>query len=266
MPSQFIGMDPWLEDPARWPGVHQALITYLRDDMQPHLRPRNAATFGERIYVAMHDRGIYPDVMVVRRPIREATVTYAVGISLGVAEVAEPWVIALPSEEMRVPYIEIVETNSGDVVTVIELLSPVNKTEGEGRNKYLKRQAEILRSQANLVEIDLLGAGSRTMPTPLDSTGKPPPHRHLIGVYRAADRDHIESYPVRLDERLPRFRIPLRDPDPDVVVDLQAALDRCYDNGAYADLIDYSKGATVALSSQEKEWVDERLATRTPAE
>lgn len=77
MPSPFPGMDPWLEDPAHWPGVHQALITYLRDAMQPRLRPRYAATIGERIYVAAHHRSIYPDVMVVQRPLKEATAEYA---------------------------------------------------------------------------------------------------------------------------------------------------------------------------------------------
>ena len=79
-------------------------------------------------------------------------------------------------------------------------------------------------------------------------------------MHRAADRDHVEIYPVRLDQRLPRFRIPLRQPDPDVVADLQGPLNRCYDNGAYADLVDYSRPAPVALSSDEAGWVQARLA------
>ncbi|MCS6910180.1 MAG: DUF4058 family protein [Anaerolineales bacterium] len=265
MPSPFPGMDPWLEDPARWPGVHQRLITYLADDMQPHLRPRYAATIGERIYVATHHRNIYPDVMVVQRPLKEAAVEYVVDAPPAAGDegdIAQPWIVALPPEEMRVPYIEIVQTESGEVVTVIELISPINKAEGLGRDQYLKKQAEILRSQANLVEIDLLGAGLRTMPTPRDATGKPPPHRYLIGVYRATDREHVEVYPVRLDQRLPRFRIPLRAPDPDIVVDLQALFDRCYDNGAYADLVDYTQPAPAALSDEEQAWVSAHLAAR----
>lgn len=264
MPSPFPGMDPWLEDPARWPGVHQALITYLRDEMQPRLRPRYAATIGERIYVAAHHRSIYPDVTIVQRPLKEAVAEYTAASPApgDEGEIAQPWIIALPPDEVRVPYIEIVQTESGEVVTVIELLSPINKSEGPGRDQYLKKQAEILRSQANLVEIDLLGAGLRTMPTPLDTTGKPPPHRYLIGVYRASDRERIEVYPVRLDQRLPRFRVPLRSPDPDIVVDLQAPFDRCYDNGAYADLVNYAHPAPVALSDEERAWVQARLAAR----
>ncbi|BCX02397.1 MAG: hypothetical protein KatS3mg053_0335 [Candidatus Roseilinea sp.] len=265
MPSPFPGMDPWLEDPARWPGVHQALITYLRDEMQPRLRPRYAATIGERVYIAAHHRSIYPDVTMVQQPFKEAVAEYVAGgppASGDEGDIAQPWIITLPSEEVRVPYIEIVHPESGEGVTVIELLSPINKTEGAGRDQYLEKQAEILRSQANLVEIDLLGAGLRTMPTPLDAAGKPPPHRYLIGVYRATDRERIEVYPVRLDQRLPRFRVPLRAPDPDIVVDLQAPFDRCYDNGVYADLVNYMHPAPVALSDEEQAWVQARLAAR----
>lgn len=265
MPSPFPGMDPWLEDPTRWPGVHQALITYLRDDMQPRLRPRYAATIGERVYIAAHHRSIYPDVMVVQRPLKEAAVEYVVDAPTTAGDegdIAQPWIVTLRPEEMRVPYIEIVQTESGEVVTVIELISSINKAEGLGRDQYLKKQAEILRGQANLVEIDLLGTGLRTMPTPRDTTGKLPPHRYLIGVYRATDRAHVEVYPIRLDQRLPRFRVPLRAPDPDIVVDLQAPFDRCYDNGAYADLVDYTHPAPVALSDEEQAWVQARLAAR----
>ena len=35
--SPFPGMDPYLEHPALWPGVHQSLITYLRDALVPDL-------------------------------------------------------------------------------------------------------------------------------------------------------------------------------------------------------------------------------------
>ena len=265
MPSPFPGMDPWLEDPARWPGVHQALITYLRDAMQPHLRPRYAATIGERIYVAAHHRSIYPDVMVVQRPLKEAALEYAAeapSISRDDDEVAEPWIISLPSDEVRIPCIEIVQTDTGEVVTIIELLSPINKAEGAGREQYLKKRAEVLQSQANLVEVDLLGAGLRTIPTPFDATGRPPRHRYLIGVYRATDRDRVAVYPIRLDQRLPRFRVPLRPPDCDIVVDLQAAFERCYDNGAYADLVNYAQPAPAALSTEEAAWVQAHLAAR----
>ena len=39
----FPGMDPYLEEPALWPGVHASLIVYIRDVLQPQLRPRYVA-------------------------------------------------------------------------------------------------------------------------------------------------------------------------------------------------------------------------------
>lgn len=258
MPGPFPGMDPWLEDPARWTGVHQAMITYLRDAMQPQLAPKYVATIGERVYVATAARSIYPDVMLVEQRVREAVAEY------GVAEppVATPVVITLPSEPLRVPYIEIVQAASGDVVTIIELISPANKAPGDGREQYLRKRLEILRSPANLVEIDLLGDGQRANADLRGVLERLPPHRYLITVSRAADRDRIELYPIRLDERLPRFRVPVREPDPDVILDVQAALDRCYDNGRFGALIDYARPAGVALSDDEAAFARARPPAR----
>src|SRR5918911_963129 len=58
----FPGMDPYLEEPALWPGVHAALIVYARDHLQPQVRPRYIAAIEERVYLEGPDRPIIPDV------------------------------------------------------------------------------------------------------------------------------------------------------------------------------------------------------------
>lgn len=50
MPTPFPGMDPYLERPALWPDVHNSLITALRDDLAPRLRPRYVVAVEERVY------------------------------------------------------------------------------------------------------------------------------------------------------------------------------------------------------------------------
>ena len=50
-------------------------------------------------------------------------------------------------------------TAGEEVVTVIEVLSPANKTVGEGHRLYRRKQQEVLNSQAHLIEIDLLAEG-----------------------------------------------------------------------------------------------------------
>jgi hypothetical protein len=62
--------------------------------------------------------------------------------------------------EVRESYLEVRDIETGDVITAIELLSPVNQCSGEGRRTYeFKRQA-ILGSQTHFIEIDLLRSGS----------------------------------------------------------------------------------------------------------
>ncbi len=254
MPSPFPGMDPYLENPAWWPDVHHSLITYIRDALQTTLRPRYRVRVEERLYLLPSTHSIYPDVTIARWPrtVRETpTPTLTQTVS---APVVEPVVVTRLSDEVREGFIEIVQTESGEVVTVIEVLSPANKTLGEGRRQYLLKREEILGSRTNLVEIDLLSQGMRVLSDVYDWSQRLQ-GRYLICVSRATNRIQYEMYPINLPDRLPCFRIPLREPDPDVPLDLQAVFDRCYDNGAYADLVDYTKEPHAALSAEEQAWM-----------
>ena len=53
----------------------------------------------------------------------------------------------------------------------------------------------------------------------------------VSGVERRLD---AEFWPISLRERLPVIPIPVRVPDPDARLDLQAVLDRIYDDAGYA--------------------------------
>ena len=51
---------------------------------------------------------------------------------------------------------------AAELVTAIEILSPVNKRPGhEAHKSCLRKRRELLRSEANLMEIDLLRGGER---------------------------------------------------------------------------------------------------------
>jgi len=132
MPSPFPGMDPYLEAPHLWSEVHQRLITYISDQLQPCIRPKYRATLEERVYLLEPERSIFPDVTILQyHPPRQAE-------PLSDTEVLdEPILLGLPVEEIRQPYVEIVHNVMGEVITVIEVLSPVNKT-GKGFEKYQK--------------------------------------------------------------------------------------------------------------------------------
>ncbi len=260
MPSPFPGMDHYLENPARWPDLHQSLITYTRDALQPQIRPRYHARIGERVYVLAYPQTMYPDIVLIQRPLQEPKPLYGEAATPETAEVEAPLVIpvvlTVPPAEHREPFIEVFHTAGDEVVAVIEVLSPANKTAGEGHRLYRSKQQAVLDSPVHLIEIDLLSTGLPTVALPEEGYSRLPPYRYLICVWRAPERYRYEMYPIELSSRLPRLRIPLREPDPDVGLDLQALFTQCYDNGGYGDLLDYREAPPVALSSEEAAWLD----------
>lgn len=255
MPSPFPGMDPYLEARTLWPDVQASLITYMRESLQPYIRPKYVARIGERIYLAEVGHSYVLDVLLLQR-LREPAASAGVGTEMAAAD--EPQVAIFVDEEQRLPYLEIIRRETGEVVTMIELLSPVNK-EGQGHAQYLHKQAELLSTQVNLVEIDLLGYGAPTILARKVPIAEPADWRYLSSLSRAEQRDQVAFYAAPLWERLPRCRIPLRPPDSDVVLDLGAVFNRCYQVGGYDLLVDYRQLPPVPLRDSEKVWLIARL-------
>ncbi len=156
-------------------------------------------------------------------------------------------------------YIEILDTEAGNrVVTVIEFLSPTNKVPGDGQDRYLRKQREVLESKAGLVEIDLTRAGRRSLAAP--PWHIPPHHRttYMACVSRGWKPGWAEVYPMPLPERLPAIRVPLRESDADVTLDIQPLVDECYEKGGY-ERIDYHAPPRPPLDAADASWADEWL-------
>ncbi len=249
----FPGMDPYLEDPHLWPSVHARFIVYLCDALQPLVRPRYFATIEERVFVDGPDRSVAPDVWLLRTPSRRG------GTATAVVEADEPEVETVASLEVRQTFIEIRHISSGqEVVTIIELVSPANKYPGPGGNLYLKKQAEVLASETNLVEIDLLREGRHALAVPEWHARRRGPYDYLICVNRAGQsRSDYELYRRRLRDRLPRIRVPLAQGDADVRVDLQAVFATTYERGCYRDRLPYNSPCVPPLSPEDQEWANE---------
>lgn len=252
MPSPFPGMDPYLETPSLWSGVHQRLITYISDELHPLIRPKYTARIEERVYLLEPEHTIFPDISIVKRP-HDAPLG-----QVAVATLNHPLVFILPQEEIRIPYIEIVHNQSGEVVTIIEVLSPTNK-QGKGHGDYQKKQQEILYSEAHLVEIDLLSQGNWTVAWPQSKRDQLPTYRYLVCVTRKDPRLKFELYPLKLTDKLPHFAIPLRYDDADTALNLVNVFNKCYDNGGYEDFIDYQTLPKIPLSPEEQTWITANL-------
>jgi len=254
MPSPFPGMDPYLEHPEVWPGVHTRLVSDAAALLQPRLRARGYyVDIGERIWLARPQRPVYPDLTVARqarpRPPRQP---------VAVAEPDEPVRIARMEVQVREPYLVIHRADGAEVVTGIEVLSPTNKLDRQGRALYEQKQADTREAGVHLVEIDLLRDGPRVVEFPDVLLEDLPRHDYLVNVARRGGEDY-EIYPIRIRDRLPRIRVPLKTGDDDEVLDLQAVLDRAYDLGPYPERLDYTQPPRPPLAADDAPWAAELL-------
>ncbi len=262
MKNPFPGMNPWLEE--FWRDVHASLLVYARDQLNAELPPGLQARVDERLAVDAEKEGekprtYVPDLAVTESWDRPAGPVLGVGGANAIA--AEPTVVDFSKEILR--HVEIVDSRA-QIITVLELLSPSNKEEGEPRLDWKRKRLDYLRGGIRVVEIDLLRGGGWTLPD--RSLLKPvPPGRicHHVCVTRPPWWTRHEFYIMPLRQRLPIIRVPLRRPDPDAALDLQLLLDQCYERGRYDSVINYSKPPHPPLPEEEAAWAREVLAAHT---
>jgi hypothetical protein len=163
--------------------------------------------------------------------------------------------------EVEETYLTIRDRQSGQrVVTVLELVSPTNRYAGPGRDSYVAKQTEVRRSTAHLVEIALLRAGPHVVAVPEWAARQHGPYDYLVCINRAEGlRDRFHLYPRRLHERLPRIRLPLAVPDPDMVLDIQAVLACTYEAGGDAERLNYAAPCVPPLTHEDQAWADTLL-------
>jgi hypothetical protein len=246
-------MDPYLEAPELWPGLHDRLIVEISNALQPLLLPRYFVEIAERVYLEFPQSYIVPDAAIHRRELAHA------GVGVASVQMDEP-VILPAAPRTRESYLEIRKIGSNELVTVLEVISPSNKRAGShGREEYLRKQHPLLESDVNLVEIDLLRDGAPTVCAPLAGLLTLARWDYLVAVSRAKKRWQVETYAVTLRDRLPRVKVPLREPDPDVPLDLPGLFAKTYENSAYSVRLDYRQPPAVPLREADAQWAEELL-------
>ena len=174
MPAPFPGMDPYLEG-YLWPDVHHRLATQISDQLMPMLRPRYVARIEIQVVpdeTPEADIGImYPDVEIVRaRQVRNQPPSASA--EPGVLTAETPSItptslsVSLLDVEVRLATVEIRDTAQNQLVTSIEILSPVNKRE-PGLRKYRDKRRQLHQADVHVLEIDLLRRGQRPLAHPL---------------------------------------------------------------------------------------------------
>jgi hypothetical protein len=257
MSSPFPGMDPFIEF-QEWEDFHTRAITLIGDALGPEIQPRYVARVERRIYVESEPGGAneyrIADVAVtVENPNAKLLGSSAMVATIDPIEC----LLSFPGDRIE-SYLEIRDSHSKEVVTVIELLSPSNKRRNsDGRRQYIEKRSRTLLSGTNLVEIDLLRNGLR-LPTLTDL----PVTDYYVFVSRGHRRPRAEVYAWNLEQRLPRIPIPLEKDVKDAAIDLQEILNTVYDRARYDLSIDYAQGLLPPLATPRAQWLSEVLAAR----
>jgi hypothetical protein len=257
MPSPFPGMDPYLEDPWLWPDFHLTFVVGLRAELNRRM-PKGYVALADR-YVWVQEREAEERKRLGKPDVFLTGEGEAKGAAASTTIVA-PVEIILPSiTEKGSPYLKIMDRNHRRLVTVIELLSPANKTPGKDRDAYLMKQCEYLAADVNLVEIDLLRKGER-LPWLTDSVKSSAYH---VMVSRAAERPRGQAWPFSLRDPLPTIAVPLTVRDGDLAVDLGSCMNQCYDSAGYDRELDYTQPPNPPLDEPDAAWARRLLANRT---
>lgn len=230
MPSPFPGMNPFFEQPGIWRGFHSLLLSQITFAISPHVTPRYFVNLEERHYFD-YDTGT---------PSSDSPTAYLGTVPPG------PIIARIPRPIRRKHrWLTLRDSRNREVVTVIEILSPANKS-GPDRGQYLRKRRQILRGAAHLVEIDLLRGGER-MPT-----DDAPESDYLILVSRQPRRPDVDVWPVGVRQPLPLVPIPLRTGEAEPLLDLKPLIDTVYDS-VYRHRL-YAAPPDPPLSPADAEW------------
>lgn len=257
MPGPFPGMDPYLEDPAFWQDFHATFLNYWREAIADRLPDPYEARIGERVVLERVDAGsrtVEPDVAIHRG---EGPWSREGDADRGVVTL-EPTTIVEeePVVETRQPFIEIRRRPDRALVTVLELLSPSNKTGKDGWS-YPARRSDLLRQRIHLVELDLLLGGRHV------ELSRPLPDGDYFCFLKRSDRPrYTYVYAWGLRDPLPALPIPLRAPDPDLILNYGAVFAVAYERGRYARSLPYDEPPTAAVRPSDREWIAGRVRAR----
>ncbi len=255
MLSPFPGMDPYLENPNRWRGFHTRFIVALSEQLAERVGPNFYVEIPERVDIielgSRTGKYILPDAYIVSTPTDPFGIQQADAIAP--ATLIEPFLVEETSER----FLEIIEKESREIVTVIEVLSPTNKARNsEGLDAFMEKRRTIMSSQTHWMEIDLLRAGER----PAAVAGKSDYYALLARAREKKQHTPYEVWFFNLRDRMPTIAVPLQPAFDDVPLNLQMAFDVTYQRARYPSILEYThEPPAPPLRNEDAQWVQERV-------
>ncbi len=250
MPSPFPGMDPFIEG-QRWQDFHTTFIAVLKELLVPAVRPRYSVDVEQDVYLVSENElpagTIEPDLAFVEA---SAKASRAFDGSAASATALAPAIYTLSIPQgRRQKYLTIRDREDRKVVTVIELLSPTNKSPSDGYMEYQGKRENILDTRTNLVELDLLRGGKR-----LPTRERLPSADYYAFICRPPSYPKVEVHAWTLWHALPVVPVPLAAGEAEVSLDLEDAFTKTYDRSGYDYALDYRRPAEPPLEGSVAEW------------
>lgn len=251
MPSPFPGMNPYLEQEDAWHDFHERFLITAAEIINAQVGVNYIVKIDEHVYI--HDVSGERRAFLGRADLSVAGRRGAEAASSATGVLEAPVKVRLPIVDVETEsFLEIRDRRTRHLITVLELLSPSNKSVGRDREQYIDKRNQLLARRVHFVELDLLRGGPRM---PFEDL---PPCDYYALVSRPEPRPEAPLWPIRLAERLPLIPIPLRDPDPDARLDLQETLHRVYDAAGYAKFI-YEGAPVPPLTPADAAWAQQFL-------
>ena len=259
MPSPFPGMDPYLEGPL-WPDVHASLAGEIRRRLVPQVRPKYVVLLEVRHETDPNPgtgdatRVVIPDMnLVTAASGRAAAPGGGAAVAFSPASATVP---VLPPEDVKLVTVEVRDRGRGELVTAIETLSPVYKRQ-PGLRAFRDKRARLRRAGANVLEVDLLRRGSRTVQH--DDV----PDADYLVLLTTAGGPRADVWAASLRDPLPTVPVPLLPGDPPAALPLGDCLTTIYDQAGYDLAVDYAQPPPAPrLAPADAAWVDALLAGR----
>ncbi len=214
-------MNPFLEEETLWPEFQHHLVLCLYQILLPGLVDRYRARVGQRCYAT--EQALFTSII---------------------------------REEHKEDFIELRQRGDGKLITLVDIVSPTNRTTASGRQAYLDTRKEARAGGASLVEIDLVLQGQPMLDYSRENL---PEWDYAVTVTRSTQPERHEIYTATLQKRLPRFRMPLAADDRDTVLDLHTAFSRCYDQAGLGPRIDYLRDPATKLTDAHRAYLAQLL-------
>ncbi len=276
MPIPFPGMNPYLEHPDLWPNVHQKMMAALADTLRKQLSLDYQVRIKERHYQVSGEDSLVvgsPGLSwgqrradlsgsheaIAHNPQADLQPSSPPGTlaSLGVPSAYEfaaclrssrPISVLIPvPQKIYETYLEIIDT-AGNVVTIVEALSPKKKRPGRGRALYERQREAIFGSPAHFVEIDLLRGWE-----PPSIYGPDESDDYRILISRSEERPRAELYTWNVTEPIPQILLPLSGEE-ELPFCLKAVVDQACDRTDL--LVNYQQAPLPPLRQPQNIWLE----------